>query len=128
MSININAEMELMAIEISQNCFSGEYAISIPPEIPLAFQGIGMRSANRSLVAKIHASCIIGCLATLMPCGEGRVGWACGTPDWGQLSAPQWVWERYGESVPLLLISRTNCSKKNPAGVDEARGYRFGRY
>jgi hypothetical protein len=44
MSIDINAEMELMAIEISQNCFSGEYAISIPPEIPLAFQGIGMRS------------------------------------------------------------------------------------
>ena len=30
--------------------------------------------ANRSLVAKIHASCIIGCLATLTPCGKGRVG------------------------------------------------------
>src|ERR1044072_4340365 len=47
-------------------------------------------AAKRSLVAKVHASCIIGCLATLMPCGKGRVGWACGTPDQGQLSAPQW--------------------------------------
>jgi hypothetical protein len=35
--------------------------------------------------------------------GKGRVGWVCGTPDRTQLGAPEWVWERYGESVPLLL-------------------------
>jgi hypothetical protein len=37
--------------------------------------------------------------------GKGRVGWACGTPDRGQLGAPEWVWERYGEPVPLLRIT-----------------------
>jgi hypothetical protein len=38
-----------MALEISQNCFSGEYAISIPPEISLRFQEIAPAnvSANR---------------------------------------------------------------------------------
>jgi hypothetical protein len=30
MTKSIIAETELMALEISQNCFSGEYAISIP--------------------------------------------------------------------------------------------------
>jgi hypothetical protein len=37
--------------------------------------------------------------------GKERVGWACGTLDRGQLGAPEWVWERYGEPVPLLRIT-----------------------
>ncbi len=36
--------------------------------------------------------------------GKGRIGWVCGTPDRGQLGAPEWVWEWYGSAVPLLLI------------------------
>ena len=48
MTISINAEIELMALEISQNCFSGEYAISIPLEISLPFQGIVPASVSAS--------------------------------------------------------------------------------
>ena len=43
-----------------------------PPAL-LRVRAQGMRFANCSLVAKIYASCIIGCLATLMPLGRGAL-------------------------------------------------------
>jgi hypothetical protein len=69
---------------------------------------------NRSLVAKIHASCIRGCLATLCRWEGARwLGVWDARPGSAQ-RAPQWVWERYGESVPLLLSRRTIGPKRTP--------------
>jgi hypothetical protein len=90
------------------------------PDGPPLRRAIASRIAlwsRRFMLPAPQLVCLRSC-----PCGEGRVGWACGTPDWDQLSAPQWVWERYGESVPLLFSRRTIGQKETRRC---RRGYRL---
>jgi len=74
----------------------------------------GIRFPNRSLVAKIHAFCMIGCLTTLSRVGRGALVGRVGTPDQGQLSAPQWVWERYGEICTAPASDRGAAKQAGP--------------
>jgi hypothetical protein len=74
-----------------------------------------MRSANRSWLAKIHASCIMGCLGTLMACGKGALVGCVGMTDRYQLTLLNGVWERYGEI----------CTA--PASARRATGHAGGR-
>jgi hypothetical protein len=57
MTKSIIAETELMALEISQNCFSGEYAISIPRDsFTFARDRLGRKvvSPKISRIAKVE--------------------------------------------------------------------------